>query len=207
MLRLENLVWSLTNRELQAAAASSPFARSLPRWNSQWRILDFGILWSWLTGSNVPERRSIMTDKKFLQGILTAFCLAAIAACKPSEPPKPESSAETAEVEAKIQKFKATPAKATMEEVDRALANMNAKIKELESRESQMSGAEKEKTAAKLSALRTQYNLYTVEIAGMKVQAVTDRALEKAKAAVEKAGDAMKDAADSVSDSFKSTNN
>jgi hypothetical protein len=70
-----------------------------------------------------------------------------------------------------------------------------------------VSGAEKEKTAAKLSALRTQYNLYTVEIAGMKVQAVTDRALEKAKAAVEKAGDAMKDAADSVSDSFKSTNN
>jgi hypothetical protein len=56
-----------------------------------------------------------MTDKKFLQGILTAFCLAAIAACKPSEPPKPESSAETAEVEAKIQKFKATPTKATME--------------------------------------------------------------------------------------------
>ena len=71
--------------------------------------------------------------KKLLGAMLSAFCLSLVAACKPSEPPKPESSAETAEVEAKIQKFKATPTKATMEEVDRALANMNAKIKELES--------------------------------------------------------------------------
>ncbi|MET0222842.1 MAG: hypothetical protein ABW346_00490 [Terrimicrobium sp.] len=148
-----------------------------------------------------------MTEKKFLQGILTALCLAVIAACKPPEPPKPDISAETAEVEAKIQKFKATPTRATMEEMDRALADMNAKVKELETRESQVSGAEKEKTAGKLSALRTQYNLYMVEIAGAKVQAVTDRALEKAGEAVEKAGEAMKDAADSVSDSLKSTNN
>ena len=84
---------------------------------------------------------------------------------------------------------------------------MSAKIKELEARESQVSGAEKERTFAKLTALRTQYNLYTVEIASVKVQAVTGRALEKAGEAVEKAGNAMKDAADSVSDSLNSKNN
>jgi hypothetical protein len=148
-----------------------------------------------------------MTNKKFKKGILLAVCFAAIAACKPSEPPKPDISAETAEVEAKIQKFKATPTRATMEEVDRALAGMNSKIKELEARESQVSGAEKDKTAGKLLALRTQYNLYRVEVAAVKVQAVTGRALEKAGDAVDKAGDVMKDAADSVSDSLKSTNN
>jgi hypothetical protein len=148
-----------------------------------------------------------MTNKKFEKGILLAVCFAAIAACKPPEPPKPDISAETAEVEAKIQKFKATPTRATMEEVDRALAGMNSKIKELEARESQVSGAEKDKTAGKLLALRTQYNLYRVEVAAVKVQAVTGRALEKAGDAVDKAGDVMKDAADSVSDSLKSTNN
>ena len=148
-----------------------------------------------------------MPKKNFLQRILTASCLAAMAACSPSEPPKPDISAETAEVEVKVQKFKATPTRETREEVDRALAGLNAKIKELENRESQVSGAEKDRTAGKLSALRTQYNLYTVEVAGIKVQAVAEDALEKAGEAVEKAGDAMKDAANSVSDSFKSTNN
>ena len=148
-----------------------------------------------------------MTNKKFKKGILVAVCIAAIAACKPSEPPKPDISAETAEVESKIQKFKDTPTRATMEEVDRAMAGMNSRIKELEARESQVSGAEKDKTIGKLLALRTQYNLYTVEVAAVKVQGVTDRALEKAGDAVEKAGDVMKDAADSVGDSLKPTNN
>ena len=104
-----------------------------------------------------------------------------------------------------MQKFKAAH-KATMEEVDRALAGMNAKSRSWKP-ESQVSGAEKDKTVAKLSALRTQYNLYTVEVAAVKVQTMTDRALEKAGDTVEKAGDAMKDAADSVGDSLESTNN
>ena len=148
-----------------------------------------------------------MTNKKFKKGILVAVCFAAIAACKPSEPPKPDISAETAEVESKIQKFKDTPTRATMEEVDRAMAGMSSRIKELEARESQVSGAEKDKTVGKLLALRTQYNLYTVEVAAVKVKAATGRALEKAEDAVDKAADAIKDAADSVSDSLKSTNN
>ena len=147
-----------------------------------------------------------MTNKKSMKGILLAVCFAAIAACKPSEPPKPDISAETAEVESKLQKFKATPTRATMEEADRALAGMEAKINELEARESQVSGAEKDKVVGKLLALRTQYNLYTVEVAAVKVQVVTGRALEKAEDAVEKAGDVMKEAVDSVSDSLKSTN-
>jgi hypothetical protein len=145
--------------------------------------------------------------KKLLQAILSVFCLSLLVGCNPQEPPKPDVRAETAEVEAKIQKFKATPNQENRDQADRALADLNAKIKELEARESQVSGAEKDKTFAKLSVLRTQYKLYTVEIASVKVQAVTGRTLEKAGEAVEKAGDAMKDAADSVSDSLNSKNN
>jgi hypothetical protein len=40
-----------------------------------------------------------------------------------------------------------------MEEVDRALADMNAKTKELEAREAEVSGAEKDRTVGKVSAL------------------------------------------------------
>ena len=67
--------------------------------------------------------------------MLSAFCPGLVVACKPQEPPKPDLSVETAEVEAKIQKFKATPNRENMEEADQALADMNAKIKELEARD------------------------------------------------------------------------
>lgn len=94
-----------------------------------------------------------------------------------------------------------------MEEADEALAGLSVKIKELEAREPQVSGAEKNELLGKLSALRTKFNVYTVEVTTVKVQAVTDRAVEKAGDAVEKAGEAMKDAADSMTNSLKSTNN
>ena len=68
--------------------------------------------------------------KKLLKGMFTACCLGAMVACKPSEPAKPDISSETAEVEAKLRNFKATPTKATMDEVDRALEGMSAKIKD-----------------------------------------------------------------------------
>lgn len=76
-----------------------------------------------------------MMNKKLLGAMLSAFCLGLVVACKPQEPPKPNVSAETAEVEAKIQKLKATPNRENMEEADRALADMNVRIKELEARE------------------------------------------------------------------------
>jgi hypothetical protein len=144
--------------------------------------------------------------KRLAKFILMTLCIGAIVACKP-KPPPPDISSETAAVEEKLKKFKAEPTRATMEAVDKELENLSAKIKELEARESQVSGAEKDKLLGKLSALRTKYNLYTVEVAAMKVQAVADRAVEKAGDAVEKAGDAIKDAADSVTESLKSTNN
>jgi hypothetical protein len=37
--------------------------------------------------------------------MLSAFCLSLVVACKPQERLKPDVSAETAEVEGKIQKF------------------------------------------------------------------------------------------------------
>ena len=138
-----------------------------------------------------------MMKKKLLGAMLSAFCLGLVVACKPQEPPKPDISVETAEVEAKIQKLKATPNRENMEEADRALADMNVRIKNWKPA-SPNKRAEKDRTVGKLSALRTQYNLYRVEIASVKAQAVTGRALEKARDAVKKAGDAMKDAADSV---------
>jgi TolA-binding protein len=99
-----------------------------------------------------------MMKKKLLGAMLSAFCLGPVVACKPQERLKPDVSAETAEVEGNIQKFKATPNRENMEEADRALADMNAKIKELEAREPQVGGAEKDKTVAascQSCALRT----------------------------------------------------
>jgi hypothetical protein len=139
--------------------------------------------------------------------MLTALCLGAIVACNPPKPQQPDISSETAAVEEKLRKFKAAPTQASMDEVDKALADLSAKIKELEAREPQARGKEKDQITGKLSALRTKYNIYTVEVTAVKVQAATDRALEKAGDAVEKAGDAVKDAADSVTESLKSTNN
>jgi hypothetical protein len=102
-------------------------------------------------GIEGPAEGALM-NKKLLGAMLSAFCLSLVVACKPQERLKPDVSAETAEVEGKIQKFKAAPNRENMEEADRALANMNAKMKELEAREPRVGGAEKDKTVGKLSA-------------------------------------------------------
>jgi hypothetical protein len=126
-----------------------------------------------------------MMKKKLLGAMLSAFCLGLVVACKPQEPPKPNINVETAEVEAKIQKLKAAPKREKMEEADRALADMNARIKNWKPA-SPSKRAEKDRTVGKLSAFRTQYNLYRVEIVSVKAQAVTGRALEKARDASRK---------------------
>ena len=145
--------------------------------------------------------------EKFAKLILISLSISMFVACQPPKPPQPDIGSETAAVEDKLQKFKAEPNRATMEEADKALAGLSDKIKELEAREPQVSGAEKNELLGKLSALRTKFNVYTVEVTTIKVQAVTGRAVERAGDAVEKAGEAMKDAADSMTNSLKSTNN
>lgn len=155
---------------------------------------------------------AIETDRqpmkiRFPIAILAASCLGVIVACKPSESPKPDVSSEIAPVEEKIARFKAEPTSANKDQVDKALADLNVKIKELELREAKESGAAKDETAGKLSALRTKYNLYVVEVTAVKAKAATGKALEKTGHAMEKAGEAVKEAAGSVSDSLKSTNN
>lgn len=145
--------------------------------------------------------------EKFAKLILITLSISTFVACRPPKPPPPDIRLETAAVEEKLQKFKAEPNRATMEEADEALAGLSDKIKELEAREPQVSGAEKNELLGKLSALRTKFNVYTVEVTTVKVQAVTGRAVERAGDAVEKAGEAVKDAADSMTNSLKSTNN
>lgn len=135
--------------------------------------------------------------RRLLKSTFAACCLCGIVACKPAEPPPPVISSEIGVVEEKIRKFKAEPSAQNKDEVDKALANLNAKIKELEVRQTKLKGSEKDETAEKVAALRMQYNLYTVDVAAVKVQAATGHALEKA-------GDAVKDAASSVSESLKS---
>lgn len=87
-----------------------------------------------------------------------------------------------------------------MQEVEKALADLNAEIKELEVRQSTVGGAEKDEATRKLSDLRDKYNAYVAEFTGARVQASANKAGE----AVKKAGDAVKDAAQSVGDSLKS---
>jgi hypothetical protein len=142
--------------------------------------------------------------RRLLKALFATCCLGGLVACKPPEPPRPDISAETAVVEEKIRKFKADPSAPNREEVDKALAELSAKIKELEAREKTVKGAEKNETTGKLSALRIQYNLYVVDVTAVRVQTATGRTLEKAGDAVKDAGEAVKEAADSVTDSLKS---
>ena len=135
--------------------------------------------------------------KRLLEAICTICCLCWFFSCKPSEPQGSNVGAETAVAEEKIKKFKADPSKSNKDEVDKAMADLNAKIKELDARQAKEQGAEKERTSEKLSALRMQYHLYTVDVAAVKVMSATGQALEKA-------GEAVKDAANSVNQSLKS---
>jgi hypothetical protein len=139
-----------------------------------------------------------------LKAIFTACCFGAIVACKPVEPPPPMKTSETAMVEEKIVKFKSDPSKANMDEVEKALADLNSEIKELEVREAKVGGAEKDELTKKLTDLRAKYNSYSTDFTAAKVKASVTKAGEATGRALEKAGEAVKDAAQSVGDSLKS---
>jgi uncharacterized protein YukE len=140
----------------------------------------------------------------FLKTMFTACCFGAIVACKPTEPTPPMKTTETAVVEEMIRKFKAEPSKVNMNEVEKALADLNAEIKELEVREAKVGGAEKDEVTRKLSDLRAKYNAYTADFTAARVQASMNKAGEATGQALEKASEAVKDAAQSVGDSLKS---
>jgi hypothetical protein len=137
-----------------------------------------------------------------LKAMFSACCFGVIVGCKPTEPPMKTS--ETAVVEEKIRKFKAEPSKVNMSEVEKALADLNSQIKELEVREAKLGGAEKDEASRKLSDLRASYNGYYAEFTAARVQASVNKASEASGQALEKAGEAVKDAAQSVGDSLKS---
>lgn len=135
---------------------------------------------------------------------LTIFCFSAIIACKPTEPPPPVKTSEIAVVEEKIRKFKAEPSESNMNEAEKALADLNAEIKELEVREAKAGGAEKDEATRKLSDLKRKYETSVAEFTAARVQSSLNKAGEATGQALEEAGDAVKDAAQSVSDSLKS---
>jgi hypothetical protein len=136
--------------------------------------------------------------------IFAAGCYGAIVACNPTQPTPPMKTSETEAVEKKIREFKADPSNVNLQEVEKALADLNAEIKELELRQSTVGGAEKDEATRKLSDLRAKYNAYVAEFTGARVQASANKAGEATGEALRKAGDAVKDAAQSVGDSLKS---
>jgi hypothetical protein len=139
-----------------------------------------------------------------LKAIVAACCFGAIAACKPPGPPPAMKTSETAAVEEKMSKFKSDPSKANMDGVEKALADLNSEIKELEVREAKVGGAEKDEVTKKLSDLRAKYNIYSADFTAAKVKASVTKAGEATGQALEKAGEAVKDAAQSAADSLKS---
>jgi len=152
----------------------------------------------------IPTHLLCSMKTPFLKTMFTACCFGAIVACKPTESTPPMKTSETALVEEKIRQFKAEPSKANMDEVEKALADLNAEIKELQVREAKVGGAEKDETTRKLSDLRAKYDTYTADFTAARVQASVNKAGEATGQALEKAGDAVKDAAQSVGDSLKS---
>ena len=109
-----------------------------------------------LKESNDSVMLILPMNTSYLRAIATAYCLGAFAACGPTEPPPPIKTSETATVEEKISRFKSDPSKANMDEVEKALANLNVEIKELEVREAKVGGAEKDEATRKLTDLRAK---------------------------------------------------
>ena len=139
-----------------------------------------------------------------LRKVLATSCLLVIAGCKPNETASTGKTSETAVVEERIQKFKADPSRLNLVEAEKALADLNSEIKELEVREATAGGAEKDEATKKRSELREKYNAYLADFTAAKVQSTVSKASEKTGEALQKAGDAVKEAAQSVSDSLKS---
>ena len=142
------------------------------------------------------RQEAIETDrqpmkKRFPIAILAASCLGVIVACKPSESPKPDVSSEIAPVEEKIAQFKAEPTSANKDQVDKALADLNVKIKELEVREAQEKAARRKTKRLASSHLCARNTTSTsVDVTAVKAKAATGKALEKTGQAMEKAGEA-----------------
>lgn len=137
-------------------------------------------------------------------------------ACKPATPPTPPPAMETFEtkrVETALAGYRKSPSEATKAEVDRALAEMESEISELDVRSSKVSGADKAETDRKASDLRAKHNHYRADFAaaqaevgaksiGEKTEETLKKAGDATERAVEKTGDAIKDAAESVGDAL-----
>jgi len=148
--------------------------------------------------------------------ILTVSAGFFFVACKPVPPPAPPPAMETFEterVEASLTNYRRTPSETTRIEVDRALAEMESEINELDVRSTKVSGADKAEVDQKASDLRVKYNKYRADFAAAQAEAGARSAGDKAgealkkageatERAVEKTGDAIKDAAESVGETL-----
>jgi hypothetical protein len=136
--------------------------------------------------------------------LLAAACLFLIVGCKPNETASTGNTSEIAAVEERIRKFKADPSRLNLVEAEKALADLNSEIKELEVREATAGGAEKDEATKKRTELREKYNAYLADFTAARVQSSVSKASEKTGEALQKAGDAVKEAAQSVGDQLKS---
>ena len=136
--------------------------------------------------------------------LLAAACLFLIVGCKPNETASTGNTSKTAAVEERIRKFKADPSRLNLVEAEKALADLNSEIKELEVREATVGGAEKDEATKKRTELREKYNAYLADFTTARVQSSVSKASEKTGEALQKAGDAVKEAAQSVGDQLKS---
>jgi hypothetical protein len=146
----------------------------------------------------------VLIEMKSISKMFIAGCLLAMAACKPAESTAALKTSETALVAEKIEKFKADPSRINMVEAEKALADLNSQIKELEVREATAGGAEKDEITKKIADLQQKYNAYMVDFTAARVKSSLSKASETTEEALQKAGEAVKGAADAVSDSFKS---
>lgn len=163
--------------------------------------------------------RSLFHKNFVLSAVLLPISVGlTVVGCKPVQPstPPPVPAMETFEtkrVETALADYRRSPNESSKAEVERALAEMNSEISELDVRSSKVSGADKEETDRKASDLRTKYNHYRADFAaaqtevgaksvGEKAESALKKAGDATERAVEKTGDAIKDAAESVGDAI-----
>lgn len=130
------------------------------------------------------------------------------AACekKPQVVEKPTPSLtniETTRLGVAIDAYVANPSETQSASVDKAFAELDGEIAELDLRVTKTTGAEREEAQTKAAQLHTYRDKEMARFTEAKARAKTNAAAKDTETKVEKAGDAIKDGAKEVGDAVK----
>lgn len=152
----------------------------------------------------VCERSVVMNVSMKL---FSAIAMTTLAACdqrhEERNKPVPQSHTATFETETlarEIDAYKTNPTAQQKAKVDRAFAELDGEIHELEARLQSTTGAERAETDRKLAGLKSYRNAQRARYAGDRAETLGEKASEGIKDAVRETREAIKETGDAVKD-------